>query len=121
MKKVDVGAELIEGMENAVAHVEGRKRARRETVVAVRVPETVDVAAIRETVGLSQAAFAARFGFSVKNIRNWEQGVRHPEGAARVLLTVIERAPKAVEQALRASRGASGDWLQLRGGPRRSR
>jgi putative transcriptional regulator len=98
-----IGDELIEGMENAVAHAEGRRRARRETVVRARIPDRVDVAAIRSKLGLSQAAFAARFGFSVKNVRNWEQGVRQPEGAARAYLLVIDRRPEAVEEALNAA------------------
>jgi putative transcriptional regulator len=37
---------------------------------------------------------------SVATVRNWEQGRRRPEGPARALLRVIERAPKAVERAL---------------------
>ncbi|MBV9523737.1 MAG: helix-turn-helix domain-containing protein [Alphaproteobacteria bacterium] len=69
-----------------------------------RVPVVVpDVRALRKRLGLSQAAFAARFGLSLTNIRNWEQGIRRPEGAARVLLTVIERDPEAVERALSAA------------------
>jgi DNA-binding transcriptional regulator YiaG len=38
--------------------------------------------------------------FGVKNVRNWEQGIRHPAGSARAYLSVITRAPKAVEKAL---------------------
>jgi hypothetical protein len=33
-------------------------------------------------------------------VREWEQDRRKPEGAARVLLTVIKRDPDAVTQAL---------------------
>jgi putative transcriptional regulator len=99
----NVGDELIQGMKNAVAHARGRKRAAREAVIAVSVPRRVDVARIRRRLRMSQEAFALRYGFSVKNIRNWEQGIRQPEGAARAYLTVIERAPKMVERALRAA------------------
>ena len=102
MKKVDVGSELIQGMENAVAHARGRRRAARLTTVRVQVPAKIDVAAIRQHLGMSQAAFAARFGFSVKNIQNWEQGSRQPEGPARAYLLVIKRNPKAVQKALAA-------------------
>jgi putative transcriptional regulator len=99
----DIGDELIRGMKNALAHARGRKRATRETVVAVSVPKRVDVARIRRKLRMSQEAFALRYGFSVKNIRNWEQGTRQPEGSARAYLTVIDRAPKMVEKALRAA------------------
>jgi putative transcriptional regulator len=54
-------------------------------------------------MGLSQTQFAAKFGFSLDSIQNWEQGHRRPEGPARVLLVVIAKNPKAVEDALRAS------------------
>jgi putative transcriptional regulator len=98
-----IGDELILGMENAVAHVRGRKQAARETVVPVTIPATVDVAGIRKKLGLSQELFAMRFGFSVKNIRNWEQGARQPEGPARAYLLVIDRKPDAVQEALAAA------------------
>jgi putative transcriptional regulator len=101
--KVNVGDELIQGMENAVAHLKGRKPARRKTVVAVAIPERIDVRAIRQKLGLTQQEFAARFGFTVKSIRNWEQDGRQPEGAARAYLLVIDRVPKVVEKALRAA------------------
>jgi putative transcriptional regulator len=100
-KKIDVGADLIAGMDNAVAHAEGRKPARRLHVFRpVAVPGRIDIASIRRRLGMTQAEFAARFGFSVRNIQNWEQGLRRPEGSARAYLLVIARNPKAVEKAL---------------------
>jgi putative transcriptional regulator len=99
-----IGDDLIRGMENAVAHARGKKRAARETVIAASVPHRVDVERIRRKLRVSQAGFALRYGFSVKNIRNWEQGIRRPEGPARAYLVVIDRAPKAVAAALRATR-----------------
>ena len=71
-------------------------------VVAERrsVPAHIDVAAIRRKLGLSQEEFALRFGLDVATVRNWEQGRCQPDGAARVLLRVIERHPAAVEGAL---------------------
>ncbi len=59
-----------------------------------------DVRALRQHLGLSQREFAARFGFSVSSVRNWEQGHRQPEGPARILLQVIAREPDAVTRAL---------------------
>ncbi len=96
----DIGDELILGMENAVAHARGLKRAARETAVRVTIPDRVDVARIRRKLGMSQRQFAAQFGFTLQSVRNWEQGIRQPEGPARVLLTVIDRKPDAVREAL---------------------
>jgi putative transcriptional regulator len=64
-------------------------------------PKRVDVRAIRERLGLSQTAFADRFGFTAAAVRQWEQGRRQPHGPARILLKIIDREPKAVDRALR--------------------
>ncbi len=64
------------------------------------VPEGVDVKTIRERLGLSQDAFAERFGLSPAAIRDWEQHRRQPDPAARVLLLVIAHDPDAVVNAL---------------------
>jgi putative transcriptional regulator len=55
-----------------------------------------DVAAIREEYGLSQTKFAALLGISVRTLQNWEQGRRHPQGPAKVLLRVASKHPEAV-------------------------
>jgi putative transcriptional regulator len=60
----------------------------------------VNVKALRRRLGMSQAQFAATFGLELDAIRNWEQGRRRPEGAARAYLKVIEREPDAVRRAL---------------------
>ena len=75
-----------------------RKRDWRR-VITPRLP---DVRAIRRKLGLSQAAFAARFGFSVRTVQEWEQGRAVPDRPARILLRVIEKSPKAVERAVEA-------------------
>jgi putative transcriptional regulator len=58
---------------------------------------------IRKSLKLTQAGFAFRFGFDVAALRDWEQGRRNPDRAARILLSVIEHEPKAVDRALKAS------------------
>ena len=58
------------------------------------------VTADRKRLGLSQARFAARFGFALDAVRNWEQGRRQPDVAARAFLMVIDREPDAVTRAL---------------------
>ena len=51
---------------------------------------------------LSQDQFAKSFGLAKRTVQDWEQGRRHSEGAARVLLKVIEKEPKKVRRALEA-------------------
>ena len=62
----------------------------------MHVPAKVDVPAIRTNLKMSHNAFAARFGILPFTLRDWEQNRRHPDGAARILLMVIEKAPDAV-------------------------
>jgi putative transcriptional regulator len=73
-------------------------------------PDAVeDVRALRTRLGLSQDAFAARFGFSVDAIRQYESRRRVPTGPVRTLLRVIAREPDAVIRALADSWQADPD------------
>jgi len=65
----------------------------------VTAPQVPEVAALRRKMGLSQAEFATRFGFSVRTVQEWEQGRAIPDRPARILLRVIEQSPKTVERA----------------------
>ena len=40
------------------------------------------------------------FGLAVAAVRDWEQGLRRPDPAARVLLLVIARNPDVVAEAV---------------------
>jgi putative transcriptional regulator len=88
------------GLEEAVSFAEGRAEKAK---YRVHGPAKVNVKAIRIGLGMTQEEFDGRFGFSVNTLRHWEQGTRQPEGATRVYLLVIERAPKAVQKALHAA------------------
>ena len=91
------GSRIIESMKEAVDIAQGVLSADS---YAVHIPATVDVKAIRQGLGLSQASFSARFGLSLHTLRNWEQGKRTPDPAARAYLKVIEKAPNIVTEAL---------------------
>ena len=97
-KRPTVGGRIIEGLEEAIAWTRGENENVRVTLV--HVPE-VDVREVRTRMGLSQAQFAAKFGFPPATLRNWEQGRARPDAPARVLLAVIARHPEAVEDVLR--------------------
>nr|WP_294513181.1 helix-turn-helix domain-containing protein [uncultured Rhodopila sp.] len=74
--------------------------------VAVYPPPTADqVRALRGRLGLSQAQFAQRFGFTVDTVQQYEQGRRTPSGPASTLLRVIDADPEAVIRALRVRPG----------------
>ena len=90
---------LVAGLGDALAHARGELELPSYTVT---VPDHVDVAKLRHRLGLSQAAFARAFGLDVTALHAWEQGRRQPDRAARVLLAVIAREPRAVMRALAA-------------------
>jgi putative transcriptional regulator len=82
---------------------EGRAIARGEadsSTYKILVPSMIDVKAIRARRGLTQEEFCIRYGLSVASLRDWEQGRFSPDPTARAYLTVIDRAPDAVERAL---------------------
>lgn len=85
------------GLEDAIDYARGDAEGSR--VHQIEVP-AVDVRAIRHRTGLTQDQFSAKYGFAVASVRNWEQGRRRPERAARLLLKVIEKHPEVVEDAL---------------------
>jgi putative transcriptional regulator len=80
----NIGREILDGL---------RELKRSEYGRVINVP---DVATIRQKTGLSQARFAALLGVSVRTLQDWEQGRRAPSGAARTLLLVADRNPRAL-------------------------
>ena len=88
-------ASIKQGLTEAIAHAKGNTDG-----VKLYHPKSVDVSGLRGRLGFTQEQFAARFGFSVATLRHWERGDRSPNGAALVLLNVIDRDPRAVMQAL---------------------
>lgn len=64
---------------------------------------TPRVRVIRRALGLSQEEFATRFHIPLGTLRDWEQGRKEPDAAARAYLTVIGRNPAAVRDALHPS------------------
>jgi putative transcriptional regulator len=89
--------ELRMSIQEGGAILRGKKTPRR----SFRIDDP-DVAAIRRHLGLTQQKFADLLGISPATLRNWEQGRRKPEGAARVLLCVAARFPKAVLETVNA-------------------
>jgi putative transcriptional regulator len=89
--KDELFAELVQSVKQGGAILRGEKDAKRATVF-----EDPEVGTIRAEYGLSQAKFAAMLGISVRTLQNWEQGRRHPQGPARVLLRVAARHPRAI-------------------------
>lgn len=93
---------IIDGLKDAVRHARGSNRSGVSSRV-VYVDHPLDVKGIRKKLKLSQVQFAHKFGFSLAAVRNWEQGRRHPVGAHKILLKLIEAMPDRVEEVLKAA------------------
>lgn len=89
---------IAEGLIEALAIARGEVEPAR-----LHVPPEIDVRAIRSRLGMTQDAFASAFGFSISQIRQWEQGRHRPIGAMRAYLMVIDQNPDNVLAMLRAS------------------
>jgi putative transcriptional regulator len=95
-KRTKVGRAIEDGLREVLAWRRG------EIDLDIRTIEPMTPArikAIRKSVATSPRGFERRFGVPARTVEGWEQG-KKIDVAARVLLTVIERDPEAVERAL---------------------
>ena len=86
------GNNLIQSLNEALAHAKGDGPAILHTVVTPRE--------VRKQANLTQAQMAPLMGMSLSGYRKWEQGTRRVSGPAATLLRVLEREPEAVKRAL---------------------
>lgn len=86
--KIDIGSELLTSIREMKAGIRAR----------THQPEISEVAHARLVSGLSQTAFAALLGVSVRTLQDWEQGRREPSGAAKTLFRVAERHPEVLQE-----------------------
>jgi putative transcriptional regulator len=83
-RKRNIGREILEGIREIKRGEHGR------------VTTVPSVSSVREKTGLSQAEFARLLGVSVRTLQEWEQGRRAPSGAARKLLMIAAKNPRAL-------------------------
>jgi putative transcriptional regulator len=83
-KNRNIGREILQGL---------REIKRGEVGRVICIP---DVSQTRAKTGLSQSRFAELLGVSLRTLQDWEQGRRAPSGAARTLLMIAAKNPKAL-------------------------
>jgi putative transcriptional regulator len=81
----------------ATADPDNQPMTDAEWAAAPRVPQ---VGIIRRALKLSQEEFAGAFHIPLGTLRDWEQGRKEPDAAARAYLRVIAREPETVRKAL---------------------
>src|SRR5258707_4867583 len=70
--------QMMDGLNDVEAFLAGEQEGFK-----AHVPQEVDVKAIRNRLGMTQARFSNTFGFSLDAIKHWEGGRRTPEAPAR--------------------------------------
>ena len=90
---------IAAGLREAVAVARGEEKPAR-----LYAPGEIDVKAIRKKTGLSQEKFAASYGFTVEQIRGWEQDRSRPLGGVRAYLVMIDSDHEGVARILEATR-----------------
>ena len=65
-----------------------------------RMPRVPQVRVIRRVLTLSQEEFASRFHIPIGTLRDWEQGCKEPDAAAKAYLRVIACELDTVSKAL---------------------
>ncbi len=68
-----------------------------------RMKPTPRLKIIRRALGLTQEEFAARYQIPLGTLRDWEQGAKEPDQAARAYLRAIAGNPAGVQRALHAT------------------
>lgn len=103
-KKERLGDLIIQGLKEGIAHERGELKLRVTEVMVPPPPPSYapeDVVRIRESLNMSQAAFALLLAVSKDAVQNWEQGRRAPRGGTSRLLQIIEH-PELVAELRRA-------------------
>ena len=86
-----------EALRNALADEDNPPLTDEQLARMRRVPNPQ---AIRQNMGLTQREFSRKFEIALGTLRDWEQGARRPDSAAKAYLRVIEQNPEAVLAAL---------------------
>jgi putative transcriptional regulator len=98
-----LGKALIKAAKEARAIARGEADPK---TYRVHVPPEIDVKGLRKALGMTQPEFAARYGFNLATLRDWEQKRSRPVEHSRAYLLVIKKNPKAVSNALGGSKAA---------------
>ena len=94
--RTEFGVRLEAGLSEALAWKRGETTL---PILNVDVMSAARVKEIRRRLTKSPKEFERRFGIPARTLEGWEQG-RRVDSTSRVLLTIIDRAPEAVERAL---------------------
>lgn len=87
-QNVDFFSELSEGLKEAIAYEKGQ--ANPKIAVRKRSLPTIDVAALRKALNMTQVAFSSILGVSSRTVEAWESGRSTPTPTAKKLMSLIQ-------------------------------
>ena len=93
-KDVDFFNGIKEGLEEALTYEKGKASA--ETIARKRSLPDVNVKAERESLDMTQKAFANVLGVSRRTVESWETGRSTPSPTAKNLIYLISQKPDLV-------------------------
>ena len=93
-KDVDFFSGIKEGLEEALAYEKGK--ASLETIARKKSLPDVNVKVERESLGMTQKAFANVLGVSKRTVEAWETGRNTPSPTAKNLIYLISQKPDLV-------------------------
>jgi len=88
-----------QALQNAIADEDSPPLTDDQLARMRRIPDPQE---IRQRLGLTQREFSQQFQIALGRLRDWEQGARRPDSAAKAYLRVIAAAPDAVRRILQS-------------------
>ncbi len=95
-KNVNFFDEVMEGLEEALAYEKGTATA--ETIARKRTLPNIDVFEIRNSLSMTQRAFAAILGVSCRTVEAWECGKSNPTPTAKKLMFLISQDHSLIQK-----------------------
>lgn len=90
-KKRNIGQEILDAIDEIKAG-----KGKRYTLYSAE-----DISGVRKKLKLTQTGFASMLGVSERTLQAWEQGSRHPSGAALALLAIANARPEVIKEVLK--------------------
>ena len=120
--KSELFAELLESVNQALEHAQGKRSLRTTSLPQLAEPMTAkEVRDVRDAMQASQALLARYLNVSTKLVQAWEADRRSPSGPALVLLQIMKREPALVEMFYKPSSPPSFSRRQRRTSTKRRR
>ena len=96
-KEMSLFEQLRSGLEDSIAYSKGELSLKTTELPAPPPAATPKgVRALRQSLRMSQAVFAATLNVSKRTVQSWEQGRREPSDAALRMIQVVQESPEVV-------------------------